>query len=92
MNKYDMISDLLEALVKVSEEEDRLESVGITLQSIGVLELVIFDCIKNIVGMPKKEALGVFISDIWLDLVFDYVRGNLDKEHVITELINWNKE
>ena len=92
MNKFEMLSDLLDTLKFVTEEELRLESVGITIESIGKVETVVFDCIKNVIGMPKKEEEGIFISDIWFDMVFDYAQGKQDKKHVITELINWNKE
>lgn len=87
-----LLTNLLEAYKGLQKEVAELEKVGINIQSLNTAENTIWDLIKFTVGMPDKEELGVFISDKWMDIAFDYCEDKVELDYVIEKLINWNKE
>lgn len=87
-----LVGHLLDAMKYASEENEMFEQVGINIQSFGTLENKMWDSIKYIVGMPKKEELGVFISDLWHSYAYDYITGRMSKEDTINYIVNWNRK
>lgn len=88
--KKQIIGNLLDLLKFGHEESNKLYEVGVQLESFGLLEKNVWNSIKSIVGMPEEEE-NVFASDYWYDFVYDYMEGDISKEEVVNEILNWEE-
>jgi hypothetical protein len=87
-----LVGHFLKSLKKVTTEDVQLSNLGVNISSLGAVEDCLWDCIKLVVGMPEHEELGVWISDYWLDLAFEYINETLPKDEAVIRIIDWQNE
>lgn len=83
------VGSFLDAMKNISDEEDKLNEVGVYLSSLSEVQDILWENTKLLLGMPLEEKEGVFISDYWLELVSQFEYGELEKKETIDRLINW---
>ncbi|MBP1944640.1 hypothetical protein [Cytobacillus luteolus] len=87
-----LIGYLLDSMKEIYYEDAKLRLAGVDIATFGIIESKLWEGIKFIVGMPAKEEEGVFISDYWYDVAYDYVCQKITKEQAIVSLLSWETE
>lgn len=90
--KEEVIGSMLDLMKSCAKEDEKFAGVGLDLDIFRELDTQLWDNIKKVSGMPSSEKVGVWISDYWYELAFDYTKGELSREEVINKIINWETE
>lgn len=91
---YEEKSKMILMFMHIQEKFNRVEEKVSEYWNVQALNNIscYFKYVKEVVGMPREEKEGEWISDYWLSLFVKACEGEADKRKVIHELINWKSK